>query len=898
MAFQFSPFDAASNNGGSSFQGFSSHRSYGSRSASTSRSTSPLPDGVHDHARSHRRTRSRASSEANTPLTSTPLGQQSSSQQQRPRNHHRRSSSGIQAALALSRSRNGIDQTSDDEGVRGDDDEFGSHSNSRLAADSTRTDRYQPLRARSSPHLPIDTLHALATHAHIAPQIASSANGALSPSLRSLSAVSHPSPSQPDSLLHLPFAETQQAADLHRLSANHLLQLRQAAVLGVSPSELLGLGVTPPLSAHTEHTAHQGAEETHLADLLLPPPPYQASEDSEEARRARERDAINLLELQQAQASIGRRLQALSESHVDSNSAQSMPDDEGLSFRVGRRSGSEQTGSRAVNRDLPASIRRGGLRAAEQGGDDAGLPAWQPKDDNDGEEESHVHALENHDEPRETLGELHRPHQQGRRRTGRGSTTVRNRGDASQDTARSSMSVSPLAQQIAAVEEEEDFGTPPWLLQWLLHPLRLLAAVPGSVGTFWLIRNAWMHYQLSDGSLLKRGPLNPSQPDVSNPFRMTCGLDFILASLWACSTAYHALSLTTLLLRRWLVYYTLFPSLIRLIALQAICWPLVRLTIFVAGPDRPIEAWIVIASFTAFSDVVARWVTSNIADAPSDRRRKAGTAASATPQQAASASLTDATAQSPSAAFLPRQRGKLKAGQRFWRAVMGAPFDSSTSESESEDDDADRPGGDGVISASALEGIGRSGMTHILTRRIRNLRAATRAARAAGDHQGPEAHTPQSNASSPNLDGGDILSGPETDYDGETSDAGLTSGGGAGSLFPDEDEDDEDFDHRLRLALRRKKRRHRMRLKMAAISGQLRSGSAASRHPGRSGGLFSLFSKKATDDTMLLTSGELKVRIRNRRIFHWEVAVKRNVAPIGVLAYLTLWGLLLGGRER
>ena len=342
MAFQFSPFDAANSNGNTPFQGSSSHRSNGSRSASTSRSTSPLPDGVYDHARSHRRRRSRASSEASTRLSGASVDHQPSSQQQRPRNHHRRSSSGIQAALALSRSRNGIDQSSDDEGVQGDSDDYGSRSNGRLAPSLAESDRHRPIRARSSPHLPIDPLHALATHAHVAPF----ADGSFSPSLDPLSAFT--SSSYPERALSMPFADTQQAADLHRLSANHLLQLRQAAVLGVSPSELVGLGMTPPPSAHTEHTAQQDAEQTHLADLLLPPPPYQASEDGEEARRAREREAINLLELEQAQASIGRRLQSLSESHADSAGGQSMPDDEGLSFHAGRRSASEQTGSRAI----------------------------------------------------------------------------------------------------------------------------------------------------------------------------------------------------------------------------------------------------------------------------------------------------------------------------------------------------------------------------------------------------------------------------------------------------------------------------------------------------------------------------------------------------------------------
>lgn len=29
------------------------------------------------------------------------------------------------------------------------------------------------------------------------------------------------------------------------------------------------------------------------------------------------------------------------------------------------------------------------------------------------------------------------------------------------------------------------------------------------------------------------------------------------------------------------------------------------------------------------------------------------------------------------------------------------------------------------------------------------------------------------------------------------------------------------------------------------------------------------------------------------RIFHWDVAIRRNVLPIGVLAYMTMWILLI-----
>lgn len=89
------------------------------------------------------------------------------------------------------------------------------------------------------------------------------------------------------------------------------------------------------------------------------------------------------------------------------------------------------------------------------------------------------------------------------------------------------------------------------------------------------------------------------------------------------TAGFHALSFTTLLLRRWLLYYAIFPSLIRLVLLQALCWTLVRATLWSLGPNQDLPAWIVISVTTAFSDIVTRWVTSNIADMPPRSSRSA-----------------------------------------------------------------------------------------------------------------------------------------------------------------------------------------------------------------------------------------------------------------------------------
>ena len=178
-----------------------------------------------------------------------------------------------------------------------------------------------------------------------------------------------------------------------------------------------------------------------------------------------------------------------------------------------------------------------------------------------------------------------------------------------------------------------------FVVRYLLHPLRLLAAVPGCIGTFWLLRNAVM-LVWSQGSIWQQHSNTPS------------AMEFGLASLWSLATAYHAMSFTTLLLRRWVHYYSILSSFIRLIALQAICWPLVRLTLFILGPKNPLAGWVIISTTTAFSDTVARWVVSNISnDLQSIPEREASSHRSSN-----------------------RKRRKRRSGATaFWRAVMGGP---------------------------------------------------------------------------------------------------------------------------------------------------------------------------------------------------------------------------------
>ncbi|PWN31022.1 hypothetical protein BDZ90DRAFT_277433 [Jaminaea rosea] len=676
-----------------------------------------------------------------------------------------------------------------------------------------------------------------------------------------------------------------------------LWQLHAAALGAAAGLDTAVNGLSDAASPH-----HMPAD---VREMLPPPPPYQAND---------------------ADFPPPRPANAVDGASINAQAAADMDDDDGLAFETRRNRGHSASASVPLQQHgvapssaigearrristTPAPPTRAQAPDAEEA---AQPPAWQPKSDTEGEEANEVSHSRTTSSTRS-------------RRERRPPTRSEGRSTANDHRRRLPATSSRRVTEVSADKDDDsdDDGFSPWLLRLLLHPLRMLAAVPGFVGTFWLLRNTALHMSRSTprGSLLQKGRLlNVAEYPHA---RATCGLDFLLASLWALCTAYHALSLTTLLLRRWLIYYSLFPSLIRLIALQAICWPLVRLTIFVAGPDRPVEAWIVIASFTAFSDVVARWVTSNIADAPTQRAPPSGgstrngrmqgssSRASAlhTPTVGSSRSRASSRERTPASTLAGGESGpairpsrptytpgRVRAGQRFWRAIMGsAPFDSSTSDEESGDED-EGPVDEGallaaeerqqerngvLIKTSALDSIGRSGMTNILLRRLRGMRAAGR----------KNTSPAREDAAATTDDGGGGVTGAEDSVlEGETTDPGLTTAGLTGL---DDDDDDEDLHdslqlqdgetptealRRLRLALRRRRRRRRMREKVWAVSGWGLTASAAA-------------SNRAAAVAAATMKGSW--HIRSRRVFHWEVAVRRNVAPIGALAYVTLWGLLL-----
>ncbi|KAH7885083.1 hypothetical protein F5I97DRAFT_1810335 [Phlebopus sp. FC_14] len=179
---------------------------------------------------------------------------------------------------------------------------------------------------------------------------------------------------------------------------------------------------------------------------------------------------------------------------------------------------------------------------------------------------------------------------------------------------------------------------PPNVLTTLLFEAsRLLSVVPASLGAF---LNAWCLWH----------PPGRTATSTSHVRQQNCGMaveewgrrafpdrgDYLLAVLWALLTAHQCLQLTTGLLHRWRAYYPPLSTLIRLLALQAICWPATHFTLDVIGSlgtspiydngdfgilenallrwttVRPDVCWAVIGTTTCFSRSIQIWVTSNL----------------------------------------------------------------------------------------------------------------------------------------------------------------------------------------------------------------------------------------------------------------------------------------------
>ncbi|KAK4054002.1 hypothetical protein OIO90_003647 [Microbotryomycetes sp. JL221] len=91
-------------------------------------------------------------------------------------------------------------------------------------------------------------------------------------------------------------------------------------------------------------------------------------------------------------------------------------------------------------------------------------------------------------------------------------------------------------------------------------------------------------------------------------------LDWFIAGMWSLACAYFSHQLAKGLLRRWLIYYSKTPTIIRALSLQMICWPLTLTTHRVLSWDQPVAAWFVCATTAAFCNVIQIWVTSNIVE--------------------------------------------------------------------------------------------------------------------------------------------------------------------------------------------------------------------------------------------------------------------------------------------
>ncbi|KAJ3714309.1 N-glycosylation protein-domain-containing protein [Lentinula guzmanii] len=144
---------------------------------------------------------------------------------------------------------------------------------------------------------------------------------------------------------------------------------------------------------------------------------------------------------------------------------------------------------------------------------------------------------------------------------------------------------------------------PPSVLQQRLTPLlfefsRFLSIVPAFFGILYHIYHIY-HPPTATISFDGRRP----------PERV----DYIISALWALLTGYQCLCLTTGLLVRWRVYYPPLATLIRLISLQAICWPATHFTLSLLEHEkRPVIVWAVIGTTTCASRSVQIWVTSNL----------------------------------------------------------------------------------------------------------------------------------------------------------------------------------------------------------------------------------------------------------------------------------------------
>ncbi|GAA5991412.1 hypothetical protein JCM10908_003301 [Rhodotorula pacifica] len=174
---------------------------------------------------------------------------------------------------------------------------------------------------------------------------------------------------------------------------------------------------------------------------------------------------------------------------------------------------------------------------------------------------------------------------------------------------RSAIADSTMAAEVSPNRKRNHIWTP------ILIFLNFLAVLPGLLGFFYSAARFYSSRHLIWTSLgWDAGGVAEAR---------STRLDWFISGLWALATAYFTLSLARGLLRRWLVYYTTVPTIIRVVSLQAICWPLTLTTHRVLSFDQPVAAWLICATTAAFCNVIQSWVTSNIVERKdrADRQR-------------------------------------------------------------------------------------------------------------------------------------------------------------------------------------------------------------------------------------------------------------------------------------
>lgn len=147
----------------------------------------------------------------------------------------------------------------------------------------------------------------------------------------------------------------------------------------------------------------------------------------------------------------------------------------------------------------------------------------------------------------------------------------------------------------------------------LIFLLRLLAVVPATIGALSLMWDAIFPAPATLGLVgHSAGDKLMSLPWVSVS---TVGMLYAILIVRFPQTALTGMfcfELTTGLTHRWLLYYSLAPTLLRLVSLQSICWPSTFITLRYLGNIDILFAWIVVATTTACSRSVQIWVTSNV----------------------------------------------------------------------------------------------------------------------------------------------------------------------------------------------------------------------------------------------------------------------------------------------